>query len=124
MRYIITSLASVLLCCKISNHLAGTACGLVVAYDKSCCFTLGSFELLSVSGSVGVPDGSYILNHRSDERSVALGIDLAWASGDIHPQESKGGVCLFVVSSTCLFQDRLSANVTPRNFPCFTISRS
>ena len=70
MRYIISSLASVLLCCKVSNHLAGTVCGLVVAYDKSCCFALDSFELLNVAGSVGVPDGSCILNHRSDERSL------------------------------------------------------
>ena len=65
---------------EISNHLAGTACGLVVTCDKSCCSTLDSFELLDVSGSVGVPGCSCILNHRSDERSVALGLGLARAS--------------------------------------------
>ena len=48
--------------------------------DKSCCSTLDSFELLDVYGSVGVPGCSCILNHRSDERSVPLGLDLAWAS--------------------------------------------
>ena len=52
----------------------------LVACDKSCCSTLDSFELLDVSGSVGVPGCSCLLNYRSDERSVALGLDLAWAS--------------------------------------------
>ena len=56
---------------------------------------LDSFELLNVSGSVGVPGCSFLLNHRSDERSVAMGLDLARASLDIAPQESKGVVCLF-----------------------------
>ena len=78
MRYIITSLASILLCCIelqpiISNHLVGTACSRL-------CSTLDSFELLNVSGSVGVLGCSCILYHRSDEKSVALGLDLAWAS--------------------------------------------
>ena len=68
---------------------------------------MNSFELLNVSGSVRVPGGSCILNHRSDERGVALDLDLAWAPRDIPPQESKGVVCLFVVLSKCLFQDRL-----------------
>ena len=105
---------------EISKHLAGTACELVVACDKSCCSTLDGFELLNVSCSVWVPGGSCILNHRSGERSVAL---ISLGHLEIFLRKKARVFAFFVVSSTCLFQVRLSASVTPRYFPCFTCSR-
>ena len=43
---------------------------------------MDSFELLNVLAVYGAPGcrALHLLNHRLDERSVALGLDLAWAS--------------------------------------------
>ena len=95
--YIITSLASILLCCReLQPRLAIIwLVLLVVTSDKPGCSALDCFKLLNVSGSVWVPGSSCVLHHRLDKRGVALSLDSSWAPCNIPPQESKGVVCLF-----------------------------